>query len=186
MVPARQLGVYGRAYVTGVIALGFVVIGSSLHELSHQPPVGYQWFLLAGLTLISGSATVKLPGVYASISLSETFVITAVLLYGPASGTLIVALDGLIISFWIAKRHRELHRALFNTSAPAVSAWLSARVFFYLADVPPLIQRPATLDSVLLPLVVFALLYFSLNSWLIALVFSFERRINPFNVWPAN
>src|SRR5438034_3301384 len=159
MVPTRSLSYYGRAYISAVIAFGFLVIGSSLHELFEHPLQGQQWFLLAGLTLLSGSATVKLPGVYASISLSETFVITAVLLYGPASGTLIVALDGLIISFWIAKRHRELHRALFNTSAPAVSAWLSARIFFYLADVPPLIQRPSSLDSVLLPLVVFALLY---------------------------
>src|SRR5438552_17269897 len=148
MVPSRELSAYGRTYVTAVIALGFLVIGSSLHELFQHPPLGYQWFLLAGLTLISGSATVKLPGVYASISLSDTFVITAVLLYGPASGTLIVAVDGLIISFWIAKRLRAFHRALFNMSAPAISAWCSAQVFFRLAHVRPLLERPVTLECI--------------------------------------
>ena len=144
MVSTRNLSYYGRAYLSVVIALGFLVIGSSLHELFEHPLQGYQWFLLAGLTLISGSATVKLPGVYASISISETFVFTSVLLYGPSAGTLIVALDGLVISFWIAKRHREYHRALFNMSAPAISLWCSAQLFFYLANVKPLVQQQAT------------------------------------------
>ncbi len=83
-----------------------VVVGSSMYQL-YVEPIGYQWFILATLTLISGSATVRLPSSYASISISETFVFTAVLLYGPAAGTLIVALDGLVISFWISRRNPE-------------------------------------------------------------------------------
>ena len=186
MVSTRSLSYYGRAYISAVIAFGFLVIGSSLHELLEHPIQGYQWFTLAGLTLLSGSATVKLPGVYASISISETFVITAVLLYGPSAGTLIVALDGLIISFWIAKRHRELHRALFNMSAPAVALWCSAQLFFYVANVRPLSEEAASLDRILGPLVIFSLAYFGLSSWLIALILALEREINPFKVWPSS
>src|SRR5437764_10555773 len=109
--------------------MGLAVISDGLIELTRSP-IGYEWFIIARLTLISGSATVRLPSTYASISISETFVFTAVLLYGPAAGTAIVALDGLVGSFWISKRHQEIHRALFNMSAPAVSAWLSANLFF--------------------------------------------------------
>ena len=76
------------------LSAGFLVVALSVHELTHQP-VGFQWFLLAALTLVSGSATVRLPSVPASISISETFVFAAVLLYGPSAGALIVALDGL-------------------------------------------------------------------------------------------
>jgi diguanylate cyclase (GGDEF)-like protein/putative nucleotidyltransferase with HDIG domain len=186
MVSSRGLSYYGRAYVSAVIALGFLVIGTSLHNLFEHPLEGSQWFVLAGLTLLSGSATVKLPGVYASISISETFVITAVLLYGPPAGTLIVALDGLVISFWIAKRHRELHRALFNVSAPAVALWCSAQLFFYFAKVKPLSEEAASLDRIIGPLVVFSITYFCLSSWFIALIFALEKRINPFKVWPGN
>jgi len=107
----------GRLYVWAVIAVGFAVLAKSLGELA-TGEIGRQWFLLAALTLVSGSATVKLPSVPASISISETFVVAAVLLYGPAAGTVIVALDGLVISYWIAKRRREIYRALFNMSAP--------------------------------------------------------------------
>ena len=186
MVSTRNLSYYGRAYLSVVIALGFLVIGSSLHQLFEHPLQGYQWFLLAGLTLISGSATVKLPGVYASISISETFVFTSVLLYGPSAGTLIVALDGLVISFWIAKRHREYHRALFNMTAPAISLWCSAQLFFYLANVKPLSEESTSLDRILYPLIVFALVHFTLNSWLITIIYALEKRINPFKVWPSN
>jgi diguanylate cyclase (GGDEF)-like protein/putative nucleotidyltransferase with HDIG domain len=186
MVSTRNLSYYGRAYLSVVIALGFLVIGSSLHQLFEHPLQGYQWFLLAGLTLISGSATVKLPGVYASISISETFVFTSVLLYGPSAGTLIVALDGLVISFWIAKRHREFHRALFNMTAPAISLWCSAQLFFYLANVKPLSEESTSLDRILYPLIVFALVHFTLNSWLITIIYALEKRINPLKVWPSN
>src|SRR5436309_5798392 len=186
MVSTRSLNYYGRAYVWAVVGLGILVIGTSLHELYDHPPSGYQWFLLAALTLLSGSATVKLPGVYASITISETFVFTAVLLYGPSAGTLIVALDGLVISFWIAKRHREVHRALFNMSAPAISLWCSAQLFFYLAHVRPLSEVSASLERILYPLIVFALVHFTLNSWLITIIYALERRINPFKVWPSS
>src|SRR5205823_8366004 len=64
--------------------------------------------------------------------------------------------------------------------------WCSAQVFFRLANVPTLLEKQASLDNILLPLIVFALLYFSLNSWLIALIFAIERRVNPFKVWPSN
>ena len=97
---------FGKLYLWSVIAAGFTVVGLSIRGL-YVEPIGNQWFILAALTLISGSATVTLPSSFASISSSETFVFTAVLLYGPAAGTIIVALDGLIISLWIAKRRNE-------------------------------------------------------------------------------
>jgi diguanylate cyclase (GGDEF)-like protein/putative nucleotidyltransferase with HDIG domain len=181
-VPVLGLPRLGRSYVSAVIVAGSLVIGHSLYQL-YREPIGYQWFLLAALTLISGSATVKLPSSFASISISETFVFTAVLLYGPAAGTLIVTLDGLVISFWLAKRHREGHRALFNMSAPAISAWCSAQLFFLASGIAPLVKQPATLNQILPALVLFALTYFVINSWLIAFVISIERHLKPFEVW---
>src|SRR5436190_3183428 len=176
---------FGQVYIWVVIVAGTLIIGDSLYEM-YRVPVGYQWFLLAALTLISGSTTVRLPSSIASITISETFVFTAVLLYGPSAGTLIVALDGLVISFWIAKRHREVHRALFNMSAPAISLWCSAQLFFYLANVRPLSEEAPSLERILYPLIVFALVHFTLNSWLITFIFALEKRINPFKVWPSS
>src|SRR5262245_60601715 len=110
MVSPKGFSGFGKFYLWSVIAAGLAVVSGSIYQL-YVEPIGSQWFVLAILTLISGSATVRLPSSYASISISETFVFTAVLLYGPAAGTVIVALDGLVGSYWISKRHREIHRA---------------------------------------------------------------------------
>lgn len=179
------LGPYGRAYVGGIIAAGLWIIGWSVLQL-HLHPLPWQWFLLAALTLLSGSATVRLPSVPASLSISETFVFTAVLLYGTDAGTLIVALDGLAISFWIAKRRHELYRALFNTCAPAVSVWFSARLFFYVSNISPLVVGPTSLDRILPALGLFAATYFCLNTWLITFAIVAETHLHPLSVWRYN
>src|SRR5882762_8863669 len=167
MVSRPGLTGSSRVYVWAVIAAGFAVVGGSIYQM-YVEPIGNQWFILAALTLISGSATVRLPSTPASISISETFVFTAVLLYGPAAGTLIVTLDGLVGSFWLSKRrHDEGHRVLFNMSAPAVSAWCSAHLFFTVAGIAPLVKEPSPTTAILPALVLFALTYFGLNSWLI-------------------
>src|SRR4051812_46751636 len=167
----------GRIYIATVIGLGFLVIGESLFRVWQAPlgSQGLQWGLLAILTLISGSASVELPRANVSISISEAFVFTAVLLYGPAAGTVTVALDGLVISLWIARRRPELHRALFNIAATSLSAWCSSHLFFYLAGIAPLAERAAPVNELLSPLVVFAITYFALNSWLVAFVIAFQK-----------
>jgi putative nucleotidyltransferase with HDIG domain len=175
----------GKTYLWLVILAGLATISWSIHRL-YVEPIGQEWFILAALTLLSGSATVKLPFSYASISISETFVFTAVLLFGPEAGTVIVALDALVLSFWISKRHDEPHRALFNMSAPAISAWCSAHLFFYVAGIVPLVAAPAPVDAILPALILFAFTYFALNSWLIAFVIAFERRLNPITVWTSS
>jgi diguanylate cyclase (GGDEF)-like protein/putative nucleotidyltransferase with HDIG domain len=172
----------GQVYAWVVITLGVLAIGQSLHQL-YRAPLEPQWLLLAALTLISGSASVKLPGANVAISISEAFTFTAVLLYGPAAGTLIVTLDGLVIAFWIARRRPEGIRALFNFTAPALSAWVSAHVFFKTSGIAPLVEQAATLNQILPSLVLFALLYFALNSWLIAFIVGFEKRRNPVEIW---
>ena len=182
MVSRERFTTGGRIYLWVIILAGCSVFATSLHELIVEP-IGRQWFILAALTLISGSATVKLPTSYASISTSETFTFTAVLLYGPAAGTVIVVLDALVISFWISKRHDEPHRALFNLSAPAVSVWCSSHLFFYTARIAPLVKEPSPLNAILPALVLFALTYFLLNSWLITFVIALERRLDPVKVW---
>jgi diguanylate cyclase (GGDEF)-like protein/putative nucleotidyltransferase with HDIG domain len=176
---------FGRVYLWSVISVGLAVIGSSILTLYRQP-IESQWFIIAALTLVSGSATVRLPSTYASISISETFVFTAVLLYGPAAGTVLVALDGLVISFWIAKRHKEAYRALFNMSAPAVSAWSSAHLFFLVAGIAPLVERPAPINRILPALILFAVAYFLLNSWLITFIIALEKRLSPLKIWSGS
>jgi putative nucleotidyltransferase with HDIG domain len=182
MPQASRIAITGKTYVTGVIVFGLGVVSFCVYDLFRQP-VPVQWFLLAALTLISGSVTVHLPSSHASISISEVFVFLATLLYGPSAGTLVAAVDGLVISFWLAKRHREVHRVLFNVSAPAVAAWISAVLFFAASGLVPLANKPATLNQIIPFLVISAAVYFSLNTWLITFAIALERRIGAVKLW---
>ena len=180
-----QLDSNARTFVAVTVLAGFVAIGSSIHDL-YSTPVTAQWFILAALTLLTGSITVKLPSIDATISVSETFVFTSVLLFGAAAGTITVTLDALIISLWLRRRGLEFHKLVFNTTAPALSVWIAGKLFFLIAAVPPLTQSAASLSAILPGLLVFTLVYFLLNSWLMATVVSFGEARSPFEVWRSN
>jgi diguanylate cyclase (GGDEF)-like protein/putative nucleotidyltransferase with HDIG domain len=183
----QQLPSWGRLYVSAVVGLGGASILYSAYQL-HARPIGWNWFILALLTLLSGSAAVKLPSVPATISISETFVVTSVLLFGPAAGTLTVTLDVLAISWWLARRGHPNYRIAFNVFALPASLWTAAQLFYALTDIEPLAlsSESVQIATLLLPLIVFTISYFLLNSWLIAFAIYFETQKSPFDIWRNN
>jgi diguanylate cyclase (GGDEF)-like protein/putative nucleotidyltransferase with HDIG domain len=182
-----RLSPWGRTYVLVVVLLGAAVILQAVLQL-YLHPVGWNWLILAVLTLLSGSATVRLPSVPATISISETFVFTSALLFGAAAGTLTVALDALVISLWLARRGHPVYRIAFNIFALPAALWVGAQLYYLIGDVPPLqaSDDPVKISRLVLPLFVFTIVYFSLNSWLIAFAISFEKRLSPLRVWREN
>src|SRR5215208_3557042 len=104
-----KLSEAGRIYVSSVATGGTLIVLLSLYRVATES-IGYQWFVLAGLTLLSGSFTIRIPTIPARLSVSETFVFTAAILFGPAAATIIVVLDSLIISFWLRKSSRRFLR----------------------------------------------------------------------------
>ena len=172
-----------RAYVVSVVVVGAIVLAASGIKL-YQEPLGSRWFVLALLTLLTGSFTVRVPSTNASLSVSETFVFASVLLFGPAAGTVTVLLECLVILFWMKPQGKAVHRVLFNMAAPAVSIWVSGSVFFLFSPVPA--QSAFTLQSLFLPLAGFTALYFLLNSWLVAVAVGFETGQGPLEIWWTN
>jgi putative nucleotidyltransferase with HDIG domain len=134
---------------------------------------------------------VKLPSVPATISISETFVFASALLFGPAAGTLTVALDALVISYSLARRGHPAYRLLFNIFALPASLWVGAHLFFWSSGLPPLSTLPATrgnkvITDIILSLALFTGCYFALNSLSIATAIAIERRVPPLRVWKDN
>ncbi len=147
------------------------------------------WLILAILTLVSGSATVRLPSLPATISVSETFVFTSVLLFGPAAGTLTVALDAFVISLWSYKRGHPLYKIIFNVCALPLTIWIAAHLFFYASrGLRPLtpIKSAYLPAQLLLPLLIFTIAYFLLNSWIITFAIALEKQLPPLKIWRDN
>ncbi len=185
MADPTRLSNGGRAYLLGVSAVGVTIAISSLIEL-FLLRVDHQWLILAALTLLTGTFTVRIPGVKARLSVSDTFVFTSVLLFGPAAGTITALLDALIISLRAGQLMREPFRLVFNISLVALSTRLSGEVFFTVAGVPPYSVAHTPLQPILFPLFLFTLSYFLLNSWLVTLALALERKESPFSIWRHN
>ncbi len=183
----RSLSTAMKTYVGVVVAVGLATIVQSILEISADPKE-WNWTILAVLTLVSGSATVRLPLLPATFSVSETFVFIAVLLFGPAAGTLIVALDAFIISIWAHKKSNPLYKIIFNVCALPLSIWVSSRLFFLVAGIQPLADNDdaVQIKKLLGPLILFTITYFGLNSWIIAYAIALERRLSPIKIWREN
>jgi diguanylate cyclase (GGDEF)-like protein/putative nucleotidyltransferase with HDIG domain len=185
MTNFSELRPTARAYVGAVVLCGAMIIARSVVTL-YTDPIGTQWFVLAALTLLTGSFTVKIPSTNASLSVSETFVFASVLLFGAAAGAITVLLECLIILFWMKPQGKPFHRILFNLAAPAVAIWVSGTIFFFVSEIQPRSQTATPLETLFIPLLVFTALYFLLNSSLVAIALGFETGQSALQIWWTN
>jgi putative nucleotidyltransferase with HDIG domain len=150
----------------------------------HPPPADLAW--LAVLTLLSGFLPVKLPKVQANISVSETFMFCGTLLFGPSAGAILVFLDVALVWARLTRQQTLMwHRMLFSMAANPLAIWVASVVLFQVAGTPPLFALPVQPPDfrLIAGLVSFAVLYFLLNSSLIALAIAFDQRISALEVW---
>jgi putative nucleotidyltransferase with HDIG domain len=143
--------------------------------------MGWRWLILAGLTWLSATFSLKVPHVPVSISISETFVFIILMLFGGPAATMTVAVDGLITS--LHRRNLQPRRLLFNSTEPAVSISLAAVAFYSTAGAPPLALAPASLSDLIGPTLVMAVVYFIANSGLTALAVAAETGRSAWQLW---
>jgi len=166
-------------FVTTVVLAGGTVLAMSAHGL-WQAPIGNQWLLFALLTVVSSAFPLRVPGITASLSVADAFVFAPVLIYGPEPATIIVALDGLVLS--LLNKRRRLYRTVFNVAGPAVSLWTAAQAFTLLApDQSP--RDLVTTIELLGALGVLTAAYFAFNSGLNALAVAIESGRSFWQVW---
>lgn len=181
----RDLSSLGRAYFLGVSATGLTIAAHSLAQLVVLE-VSVQWLILAALTLLTGSFTVRIPKINARLSVSDTFVFASVLLFGPAAGTITVLLDALIISLKMGRPFREPFRVTFNISLAALSTWTSAQFFYLVSGIQPYSVAQTPLAKILFPLFLFTLAYFLLNSWLVTFALALDQDKRAYPIWREN
>jgi putative nucleotidyltransferase with HDIG domain len=170
-----------RAYVLGISLAGLAVTAYSISEVIRRP-AGLEWLIPAGLTLVSAWATLRIPAMPISFSISDTFIIAAALLFGPSAGAITATLDGLVLSWRMASSRRTINRVFFNMAAPTIAIWIAAHVFFALGGYRPL-AGPLTALRLLAVLTLFGALDFGVNSGIVAAAVSFERRLPILSIW---
>ena len=170
-------------YVWGAILAGAGVVAHSIADVLSRP-VPAEWLLILALTIVSGLATLRIPAMPISFSISDTFTMMAALLVGPSAGAIVAAVDGLVLSFRLVNDRRSLHRVLFNMASLAVPVWVAAHVYFGIAgSSAPNLDGPASALLLLARLTAFGVLVFGLNTGMVAAAVSLERGTSIAATW---
>ena len=170
-------------YLYGIIVLGLTAIAYSIYRLPHLG-IGYQWLILASLTIITSLYNIQIPTMSAKISIGDTLCFTNVILFGTPAGVVTAALDGLTGSIRARTKTRRLQCALFNMAAMAGSAHVAGSLFFRFAHTGPLFRASnARFSDILVPLAVLAFTHYLANSGSVAIIMALEKRKNIFIIW---
>jgi signal transduction histidine kinase/ActR/RegA family two-component response regulator len=152
-----------RPFMWAVIALGTgaVVFSAAALPLAR---LDVRFLLLALLVCVGSHGAVRIPRVSGRITVSDTLVFLALLLYGGPAAIMLSALEGVYASLRISRKPITI---LFNAAVLALSTFLTAaalRALFGAADVAANDYSP----SALLAVFVMAFVQYAANTGLIA------------------
>ena len=175
-----------KPYLIAIVILGLAAVVFSCQEVL-RVSMGPQWIFLASLSLLTGTFTIKVPGTKIKISVAETFILTNLLLFGPAIGCLTAAIDGLLASIRCKSGSRRFQCMLFNMSVMGLSALGAGGVFTLTGGRAFLFQGDGiTLEDALLPLASMAVVYYLINTIAVAVIVGLERGQSIYRVWRDN
>ncbi|MDX6269186.1 MAG: hypothetical protein QOD28_409 [Acidobacteriota bacterium] len=123
---------FAKFFMWSVIVAGAAVCA---YSASHLPlaQLDLLFILLAVATVITSNIAVPLPGVNGRMTVSETFIFLAMLLYGGETAILLAAIDGFWSSRLISRKPLTL---AYNTAQLAVSTFVTFYVLrLYFGDV---------------------------------------------------
>lgn len=158
---------------------GALVVLQSIVAL-RTTPHQWEWLIFAGLAVLTGSFSMRVGTVSASVTVSDTFFIATALLFGSAPATL-AEVFGTLVASW--RRGHRGSRLGFNVATTAIAMAAGSQVFFFLARTPPLAQAQVPVGQLILPLLGLTSVYFLLNSTLIAVAIGLDTKTSPFEIW---
>jgi diguanylate cyclase (GGDEF)-like protein/putative nucleotidyltransferase with HDIG domain len=180
----RAAGTYWAALVA---AGGAALAGGVYACFGFGPTQWAQLVVLASLVVISGMMPVRIPGTRAIVTAGDCFIFLGVIFIGVPAGVLLGALELFTSSL------RSPCRASTRVAMPAcmaVTVYLSGHSFYLaLAAHAGLTRRPAgatealTLEQLVLPLALMALVQYLVNSALIAVLLGLKSRRSVWRCW---
>ncbi|MBI3940187.1 MAG: hypothetical protein HY315_05085 [Acidobacteria bacterium] len=169
--PEGALPPGGKVYIQAVIAAGVPVILYCVGRSLIQDDL--RWLYLAVLTAIASCLPVKVPLLgdkrqLFSITIGDVFVFTAILFFGPYVSVAVAAVEAAVTNFRTGTR--SLYKQLFNLAQLSLVAFTVGWLFYLFEGQAPPFDPTGTssLTAPVINLVVCMILYFLLNSGLVA------------------
>jgi diguanylate cyclase (GGDEF)-like protein/putative nucleotidyltransferase with HDIG domain len=172
---------------TSVVALaGAAALGYALYRLSLEP-VRLDWMILLILcALLTWRAEIWIPGITSKITLTDTFIFTALLTLSPWAAVVLASIDGLARSPRQSRRMRyataAVNMAAMNLAVLA-SAVIAREVF---GPLSALVYDGNKLESFALALGLMALINYLVNTIVVATCFALWRGRPIIETWADN
>ncbi len=176
-----QIPIGARAYVAGVIVGGAVALALSLRLPLHDPGM-FVLFLLLSTVAAGFKVTLPLAKGGSTLSASYPLDFAALLLFTPGETMLIAMASAWSQCTFMVKERNPLDRTLFSMASLALTVYSASVTYAALGGVPGRID----LLALPIPLVAAALVYFVVNSALIATAIALSTRQKPGEVWHDN
>jgi diguanylate cyclase (GGDEF)-like protein/PAS domain S-box-containing protein len=170
-----------NGYLFSIAFIGAVVTALCLFLLPVARLDG-KYVALALITILIGSRiTIKIPGARGEISVSDTFIFLAILLFGIEAAVVLAAAEAICSSARFSKKTKVL---LFNSGVMSISTFVTASTLHLLF--PAISLRGGYSPNFFVALCMMALIQYVLNSWLIAVGVALKANQSVWASWRAN
>lgn len=168
---------FTQPYKWGVVFVGAVVCCVSAINLVPSE-VDWRFLLLGAMTaIISSRLAVQIPRVNTNVTVSDTFIFLAVLLYGGPAAVLLAAAEGLCSGYRISKKPVTF---LFNAGVMACSTFVTVSALAFIFGSHAQLRQP---DKMALALCAMALVQYLSNTGIVAVGLAFKTAQPLWQTW---
>ena len=174
-----NMSLKARLYWVTVVATGLYIIvsGAVTWNLPQENLLKLAFYLIAAI--VASRLKIKLPGVLGTLSMNYLFIVVGLLELQLESAVLIGVLSVIAQILICARSKPTWEQVVFSTAGitvPIIGAnWVLGRHF--ITDVDP---------TRCLALVSASMVYFLLNTWMVAIIIGLTTSKSPFHIWREN
>ena len=170
---------FSKAFQWLIVAIGVVVFLFAARNLS-VAELNFQFLVIAAMTVIvSSRVAVKIPRFNTSVTISDTFVFLALLVYGGAAAILLAFAEGLIAGAHAGRKARTI---LFGGASMGCSTAITAVVLKLAFGNPQLLIHGA-FQNLAAALCVIALTQYFANTGVVALCMALKHQQSFWQMW---
>ncbi|MDQ4122275.1 MAG: EAL domain-containing protein [Acidobacteriota bacterium] len=163
-----------------VISVGVLIFVDSFYHLFEGEIEWRFWVLAAFTALVASQITIKIPRFNGNITVSDTFIFLALLIWGMHAAILTCVADSIAST---SKVSRKVRTFLFNASAQAIATWSAAKILLLIFGEPAGLASRIPLSSFISALCLMALTQYVVNSTIVAIMQALKLAQSVWRAW---
>ncbi|MDT5121153.1 MAG: hypothetical protein QOC96_635 [Acidobacteriota bacterium] len=175
---------YTEPYRWLIVGIGALVCLFSMSRLPVER-IDLRFLLLATLTIIvSSRVSIQIPRFDTNVTVSDTFIFLAILLYGGEAAILLAAAEGMCSGLRVSKSKKPV-TILFSSASMACTTFATVWVMrFFFGPTEELYYHAASLT--ISALCTMVLVQYLTNTWLVSIVLTFKTDQSFWQSWSEN